>query len=528
MNLKKKCATLVTLFFGFFLVIGGSVNANAETEGGTEGLTPPTTVTSEPPVTTSGQVSVTVHNCQLDNDGTTEVDNTGEEITPPGKPLNGITFKAYDVTASFYDLGADDKALAKIQGSTDGTYTTKFIQSAITEKDGTANFHLNAKSQDKTNVKGEPADAVYLFVEEPKEGVSKYNQKSANMVIALPVYKLDGDEQPIGDPLTTIHVYPKNLVQTADLKLGVVTDISDELVSGAKFTLTKDGVGVYTGKTDESGFAEFSPVTDKSGNSNQVSDDKAIEGLLDGNYTLNEVSAPTDLRLTPESQDIKFTVKNGQIEESGKTDENGFVVDHEQKDGLPEDYNGIEYGKHKIEDDSIIVENEELGTVKFDKVDANTGDKLKDAEFCISKEIGKTTNRLYERTKSDADNPSIADYTYDYKWENELTDDEKNTEYTIVNVTDPDEIDYQYQVEKLRKGTYYLEEYTAPKDYVLPKGDEGITKIETDHEIKIPNVKRGSLPITGGIGTIIFIVAGVAIAGIALMIFKKTKERTEI
>lgn len=105
---------------------------------------------------------------------------------------------------------------------------------------------------------------------------------------------------------------------------------------------------------------------------------------------------------------------------------------------------------------------------------------------------------------------------------------------------------YNLQINGLKEGTYYLVETSAPQDYSkAPAVKVTIKKIEDDvnldYEIqdengtplenkivKIENRKEGMLPETGGIGTVLFTLAGaILLAGIVISFIVSRKRSAE-
>ena len=79
--------------------------------------------------------------------------------------------------------------------------------------------------------------------------------------------------------------------------------------------------------------------------------------------------------------------------------------------------------------------------------------------------------------------------------------------------------------------TYTLEEYTTPTGYVtmnpvsfdIYSTSYGNGTIITDNQI-IRNAKRPMIPQTGGMGTVLFTVAGLAMMTVAVVALKKKEE----
>ena len=88
----------------------------------------------------------------------------------------------------------------------------------------------------------------------------------------------------------------------------------------------------------------------------------------------------------------------------------------------------------------------------------------------------------------------------------------------------------------LDEGTYYLTETKAPSDYTISTNTvtieivdedlDGIIDTDTDavYNITFPNSSSFSLPLTGGTGTIIFVVAGIVFIGVGVILISKKKK----
>lgn len=85
--------------------------------------------------------------------------------------------------------------------------------------------------------------------------------------------------------------------------------------------------------------------------------------------------------------------------------------------------------------------------------------------------------------------------------------------------------DGKFEVAGLAYGTYFLDEIKAPKDYKLLTEDQKFT-IDKDSysekaQLMIVNTTGPVIPVTGGIGTILFFVIGLAIMSIVFFLYRK-------
>lgn len=134
--------------------------------------------------------------------------------------------------------------------------------------------------------------------------------------------------------------------------------------------------------------------------------------------------------------------------------------------------------------------------------------------------------------KQDAYNKAFVENATAYTWGN------KDDANVVVLTSDADG---KFEISGLEYGSYKLEEKTAPKgyaklngeiDFKVEKGTYNGEASEFNYEVEVkkgekqtygkqvPN-KKVSIPQTGGIGSLIFIVAGLAIMGVAFVAMKR-------
>lgn len=194
--------------------------------------------------------TVTIHKLGYDKDNypTQEIVNTGdllsEDALKDSTPIKNVTFTAYDLSNVYWDKynTTEGNETAKSEAGKaavlDPEVKTdeKGIAFPATDEAGAATLDLN-------NLSGKQ-NAVYLIKEtNTPEGVN--NQKSADFVLGLPVYK-ENDERE-----KTVNVYPKNEFDTSTLeftKYGIAADekgltklMAPKVLPGANFILKEQG-----------------------------------------------------------------------------------------------------------------------------------------------------------------------------------------------------------------------------------------------------------------------------------------------
>lgn len=246
----------------------------------------------------AGTVDITLHKKRFTS-SQTEIQNTGEIMSEfaSADGFGGVEFKIYDVTEEFYALldtvkpgGGTAKytmAEASVELSGRSSYTGPLVNTGTTATTGSIGDLTFSGLPDKTNGK----NSVYAIVETPMAGVTA----AANMIVALPLEDSDGD------PLTTIHLYPKNVVETAGVEVEKISSLKDENgdpipLKDVEFVIHKGGLYSATGTEYLSGFdAAGTPTwtTTKAGAHKFTTGTTGKfkeERLLHGTYYLTEVT----------------------------------------------------------------------------------------------------------------------------------------------------------------------------------------------------------------------------------------------
>ena len=195
-------------------------------------------------------------------------------------------------------------------------------------------------------------------------------------------------------------------------------------------------------------------------------------------------------------------------------------VDHEGK-GLP--------------NAEFVVKDGEGADAKYLKEKDNKTKKFEQAAYAAAEKAYKDAVKEGKADTEIAKLKETRDAAYvavNTQWE--FTGTSKDDAYVFKS-----DVDGYFKVTGLKKGTYYLEEKEAPKGYAkltsdveftVSENSTGATTLETgklkdDNGFKQIENKKVTIPQTGGIGSIIFVVAGLMIMGLAAYKMKANKEQ---
>lgn len=531
--MRKKLSKIITLLFILATTLGGTVSSRA---------------LEEPSAIAPAKGSLTIHKYLYNVDGIDVGD--GKEISDVGelngKEIRGVQFDVYKVGAKV-TAGAPDV----VPGGAEWSYSISSDKTKLVATNGASTYEysigskLNNGTDSKTDndgsIKLKELDRGYYFVVEnlgDSDPEIKNGENWEKIAITTPA-KPFVVAVPMTDPddeaswITDVHVYPKN--QTTDVvkepskpsvNVGetfnwsiaveipagikdyqkfIVTDTLDEAL-----TYTADSVKVYQAEKSGDKWIKSSPE-------NQLSSFGSNFTAETNTLTVDLISGKEEMA-NWEGLIIEFETKvNGKLE--GKEVNiigNKATVDFTNKEGQD---------SKKESDESEV----NVGDIIIDKVDKD-GKELSGAEFQIARTEKEAKDGNFIKITKDSDGkisgfvyPGADGYNDALDWivkpNSETEGDFKKFEgletHTIKSDGTPD-----YK-------TYWVVETKAPDEYNLV-GDPIEVNFENSEKVddrltynltrKVVNSKGFTLPNTGGIGTMLLVVVGIVLIGLAVIL----------
>lgn len=461
-------------------------------------------------------------NKRIFDEGKTPADkqNTGDVMSDfGGQPLNGSEFTVYDVSDQYYSLikgSNQNTAIAQIQqdaASVAPDYA-KEVNTKTTAGQGQATF-ANLPLTDPNG-----KYIVYLFVETKTPNNVTITKRAVPMVVAMPIYKLDGSLKPTNEINKDIQLYPKNETAKDTKEFSNLGQFNQVTVNGTTFA------NVTTGDTLNYKLTVNIPAN--IGDSNAVKsykiNDKPSAGLalVAGTVKVGSLVKDTDYTITEHTEhDGGFTVDL-------KLDSAAVKALAGQKLQLA--YNmtltaTVDPDALQSNNASVQINNDTeqqitpptpvgTGGYKFTKKDAQTGKVLQNAKFVVKQDSNFAIFEDAKNTKGE------------YIFKEWTTDEAKATK--IVS-----DANGSIRVIGLLNGDYVLNETDTPSaNYVLLK--DGTITFTVEHgkygasNLDVKNTPKGLLPSTGGAGIYAFIIIGAAMMIGAYIWFKKSRQQAEV
>lgn len=399
-----------------------------------------------------------------------------------------------------------------------GSVNGEVIKEGLTDADGNITF---------TNL----AAGKYFIVENKEKSEVSGDEELANSAavpveIELPVFKADGGWYTTGED--AVHVYPKNTVDKPTInKVVNETDKHDTALIGETKTfkvssVMPEGIAEYKVlKFDD----EFSKGLSYQGNLKVKLNGADIDT---SNYTLTAPSVGTKkAKITVAfTNDYIATLKAGDeitISYDATINEDAVLGAENPNDVK------IIYGTNPSEDkqkEDTPDENPELhtGGKRFEKVDKATSEKLSGAEFVVTNEVG---DRYLKQTVSNG--AVIKNEWISSKDNATVFKSDENGYFEVIGLP------YGNANQSAKDGetTYKIVETKAPKDYALLQQpiefvvnsssyyeDPTAVELKKSDSQEVKNNKV-TIPQTGGIGSIIVVAVGVALAVVGLFVKRR-------
>lgn len=504
-NHKKLRNALATLLLALPLALQGAVGVK----------------TAQAAETASETATVTLHKYVFDKSlPSDKIDNSKsqDEINAwltknNAEALDGVEFTAYDVTSEYadaYKKATSDKnespadaaktASAAVAAKADSLQKpASVVGSQKTANGGLATFEGLKLRDDKGNYK------AYLFVE--TDAPANITQKAEPFVLAMPIYGADGKKT----VQTSINIYPKNVKQS-DKK--TLEEKHKDFTAGEKINYSIETVVPWNIANKK----VYTITDNPSKGLIMDADTIQIEGLASDKYTVEKnadngftITIPAANLAAFAGKTLKTTVKGHlSIEDltlidTGIPNKATAKVDNE--------------AHHEVKSEEVFT-----GGKKFVKVDGSNQSKtLAGAQFqLVIVKNGQVVKYAHGNEKDG--------YTFDTN----------NTDVATKTTGENGQFEFaglKYS-ESLESGeSYAVKEVKAPTGYDLLKDPVLFTVAKDSYKTvqaadgqKISNTKKGGfLPSTGGMGIVLFIVAGVVVmAGAAGAMIARRNRRENI
>ena len=503
-NHKKLRNALATLLLALPLALQGAVGV--KTAQAAETSTETATVTLHKYVFDKSLPSDTIDNSKSQDEFTAGLSKNNAEA------LDGVEFTAYDVTSEYADAyktatGAKNEspadaaktASAAVAKKADALQkTAKAVDKQKTANGGLASFANLPLRDANGNYK------AYLFVE--TDAPANITQKAEPFVLAMPIYGADGKTVQ-----KSINIYPKNVKQS-DKK--TLEEKHKDFTAGEKINYSIETVVPWNIANKK----VYTITDNPSKGLIMDADTIQIEGLASNKYTVKK-NADNGFTITISAANLaafagktlKTTVKGHlSIEDltlidTGIPNKATAKVDNE--------------AHHEVKSEEVFT-----GGKKFVKVDGSKQSKtLAGAQFqLVIVKNGQVVKYAHGNEKDgytfDTNNTDVAKKT---------TGENGQFEFAGLKYSESLEAGESYAVKEVKAPTGY----DLLKDPVLfTVAKDSYKTVQAADGQKISNTKKGGfLPSTGGMGIVLFIVAGVVVmAGAAGAMIARRNRRENI
>ncbi|MDQ0361220.1 SpaH/EbpB family LPXTG-anchored major pilin [Breznakia pachnodae] len=480
--------------------------------------------------------SLTIHKYLMDDVNNAGPNGIGTELTPAqlptgAAPLQGVAFDLYKIdTTAGVPMGGDVK------------YTISGTTLTVDDNGTKTTYPLTLVSQQLTDVNGEAkwsalAKGYYFAVENLADSTPKtaagdpvtIGTSVAPFVVAVPMTNPAGSGW-----LTDVHAYPKNEPLTVDKE---VDDTSVTVGDIVKYTIKPSVPSdietsksyVVTDLLDEA--LTFDATSLKVYELNGDGSVNTAKEIAASNYTVAQAPSGTSNKITVTFNDtgrstaLKGKKKIGVVFNAAVNSKVLDKIDHSVENKASVSFTN-EYDQASTTESTPT--NTHTGSVKIEKTANDTSNALAGAKFQIASSLAnaKAGNYLKKDAAGNIIDFGETGYAAANVWE--LT-----TDASGIAIFEGLE-DYTGTAASPVYNSYWLVETFAPGDYNLLSDPVQVTFTAGStsanaytHTVGVVNTKEFVLPSTGGNGTVIFTIAGIAIiglAGIMLITSKKSKK----
>lgn len=469
-------------------------------------------------------VSVTLHKRVFDS-AQNKKQNTGEIMSDfGGTGLNGVEFKAYNVTDHYLSLrksgdSAQDAINAIQSDAKDKDNLPSYTGTALaTEKTASVNGEDGIAKFDDLKIKDNDQYQTYLFVE--TDSPTDVTQQAEPIVLTMPIYKSSDDSVINHD----IQIYPKNV------KSKPITKDLDDASKKSLAVKLPDGSTIYNAEYGQKFGYNITvnvPWNIKNKDTFTVVDnpDKGIQ-VDSKTVSIKGLTAGTDYTVDAQENGYKVTFKTSSAAVQALAGKSLTITYTAAltKDAIPDNAigntatlnigNGTDITSTPTDGPKIYT-----GGAQFIKEDSQSNKTLAGAEFQLVKI--DSTGKIVSYASQSSDGV--------YTWSDTAASATtyKSDDNGLVQL---EGLPYS---SKLDNGqSYALLETKAPDGYAklddpvkfnITKGSFG-----NDQQIKIDNTKQGILPSTGGKGIYIFLAIGIIIMLVAFVGYKFIKRHEEV
>lgn len=479
-------------------------------------LSVPALANTLPPATGN----LTIH--KIVGGGTAEGNGTELSTPPAGTPATGVVFRLYKVNTTSgipaagmtYELSGSNMLVKNSSGAQVGSYPVTSAGTITTGAGGigtasnlSQGVYLVVEDLDASTITG--PDGLPLTVNTP----------CANFIVAVPMTNPAGDGW-----LTTVHVYPKNqafgVVKTTPLNPANAVAVGDVV----PYVIT---AGVPGDILDSKRFNIIDDLDDAL----TLQAASVVVKALPSNATL---TAGTDYNVDYNTATNVFTVSFTQagrdgldglasVQVSFNTVVNNKLYDKLTNNDIPNQAS-VSYQNGLDRDFEANTNGEgptlHTASIEVTKLAAGSNQALPGATFRIATSQANALAGNCLRIASDGKLLNVGDAGYSSAPYFECS---PNNVGRFVGLRD--KVDDEWQ-------TYYLVESKAPTGYNLLSTPTAVTfngsEVNYNKTVSVYNAMGFTLPVTGGLGTVIFTSAGIILLGLAVMVALASRRRRRL